>query len=203
MLESLVEWMGFPMYYAFDNANPPPRTGASHATIYPYGPFPSGDGGTVMIGLQNEREWVKFCETVLQCPQLINDERFSANFKRSDNRQALRAIIVEVFAQLDIETVIQRLDTAQIANAQVNEMAGVWQHPQLKARQRWTEIDSPVGKLPALLPPGSSNAFAPRMAAVPGLGQQSNTLLAELGYKPADIQRLCESGVVQNSVQNG
>lgn len=198
MLESLVEWMGFPMYYAFEDATPPQRTGASHATIYPYGPFPSGDGGTVMIGLQNEREWVQFCEQVLQRPELIADERFSANFKRSDNRQALRAIIVEVFVQLDAATVIERLDAAQIANAQVNDMSGVWEHPQLKARNRWTEVASPVGILPTLLPPASSNAFSPRMAAVPGLGQHSIKLLIELGYSAIDIQRLSETGIVQN-----
>jgi len=198
MLESLVEWMGFPMYYAFEGATPPQRTGASHATIYPYGPFPSGDGGTVMIGLQNEREWVQFCELVLKRPELIDDERFSANFKRSDNRQALRAIIVDVFAQLDAATVIERLDAAQIANAQVNDMSGVWEHPQLKARGRWTEVASPAGILPTLLPPASNNTFSPRMAAVPGLGQHSNSLLAELGYSAMDIQRLSETGIVQN-----
>ena len=198
MLESLVEWMGFPMYYAFEDASPPQRTGASHATIYPYGPFPSGDGSTVMIGLQNEREWAKFCDVVLQRPDLIDDPRFSANFKRSDNRQALRSIIVEVFAQLDAATVIARLDAAQIANAQVNNMAGVWEHPQLKARGRWTEVASPVGVLPTLLPPASSNAFSPYMAAVPGLGQHSSQLLAELGYSVVDIQRLNETGIVQN-----
>ncbi|MGY2184558.1 Formyl-coenzyme A transferase [compost metagenome] len=198
MLESLVEWMGFPMYYAFEDATPPQRTGASHATIYPYGPFPSGDGGTVMIGLQNEREWVQFCGQVLQRPELIADERFSANFKRSDNRQALRAIIVEVFVQLDAATVIERLDAAQIANAQVNDMSGVWDHPQLKARNRWTEVASPVGILPTLLPPANSNAFSPRMAAVPGLGQHSIKLLIELGYSAIDIQRLSETGIVQN-----
>ena len=198
MLESLVEWMGFPMYYAFEGATPPQRTGASHATIYPYGPFPSGDGGTVMIGLQNEREWVQFCDLVLKRPELIDDERFSANFKRSDNRQALRAIIVDVFAQLDAATVIERLDAAKIANAQVNDMSGVWEHPQLNARGRWTEVASPVGILPTLLPPASNNTFSPRMAAVPGLGQHSNSLLAELGYSAMDIQRLSETGIVQN-----
>ena len=198
MLESLVEWMGFPLYYAFEDATPPQRTGASHATIYPYGPFPSGDGGTVMIGLQNEREWGQFCERVLQRPELRDDERFSANFKRSDNRQALRAIILDVFAQLDAATIIERLDAAQIANAQVNEMSGVWEHPQLKARGRWTEVASPVGNLPTLLPPANSNAFAPRMAAVPGLGEHSCAVLAELGYSAVDIQRLSEAGIVQN-----
>ena len=196
MLESLVEWMGFPLYYAFEDAAPPQRTGASHATIYPYGPFPTGDGGTVMIGLQNEREWLMFCDKVLMRPQLSTDERFSANFKRSDNRQALRAIIVEVFAQLDASTVIDRLDAAQIANAEVNDMSGVWEHPQLQARRRWTNVGSPVGTLPTLLPPATSNAFAPRMDAVPGLGEHSNSLLEELGFDAVQIQHLSKTGVI-------
>ncbi|MCY1407377.1 Acetyl-CoA:oxalate CoA-transferase [compost metagenome] len=199
MLESLVEWMGFPMYYAFEDAAPPPRTGASHATIYPYGPFPVGEEGTVMLGLQNEREWAMFCDKVLEQPELRADERFCANFKRSDNRAALRSIIVEAFARLGISQVIERLDAAQIANAQVNDMAAVWAHPQLKARQRWTEMQSPVGVLPTLLPPSSSNAYSPRIAAVPGLGEHSESLLEELGYSAAQIQRLSQAGVIGGS----
>lgn len=196
MLESLVEWMGYPLYYAYQGATPPPRAGAAHATIYPYGPFPTGDGGTVMLGLQNEREWQAFCDQVLRQPELAADERFSANFKRSANREALRALIVERFAGLSAEQVIERLDAAQIANAQVNDMAGVWAHPQLKARQRWVEVDSPAGPLPALLPPGRNAAFSPRMDPVPALGEHSDQLLAELGYAAGDIQRLREGGAV-------
>ncbi|TBV08353.1 CaiB/BaiF CoA transferase family protein [Phytopseudomonas dryadis] len=196
MLESLVEWMGYPLYYAYDGATPPPRAGAAHSTIYPYGPFPAGDGGTVMLGLQNEREWQAFCELVLLQPQLATDERFSANFKRSANREALRAIIVETFAALSAEQVIERLEQAQIANAHVNDMAGVWAHPQLKARDRWRQVDSPAGTLPALLPPGSNSAFSPRMDAVPGLGEHTEALLAELGYGAAAIAGLKASGAV-------
>lgn len=128
MLESLVEWMGYPMYYAYQDAPPPPRAGASHSTIYPYGPFPAGDGGTVMLGLQNEREWRAFCDKVLRRPELADDERFSANFKRSANREELRALIVEAFAALPAAEVVARLEQAQIANAHVNDMAGVWAH---------------------------------------------------------------------------
>ncbi|HBP6462397.1 TPA: CoA transferase [Pseudomonas aeruginosa] len=196
MLESLVEWMGYPMYYAYQDAPPPPRAGASHATIYPYGPFPAGDGGTVMLGLQNEREWRAFCDKVLRQPELADDERFSANFKRSANRDALRALIVEAFASLPAAEVVARLEQAQIANAHVNDMAGVWAHPQLQARQRWTSIDSPAGRLPALFPPASSSAFVPRMDAVPALGGDSDALLAELGCTAADIQRLRATGTV-------
>lgn len=196
MLESLVEWMGYPMYYAYEGAAPPPRAGAAHSTIYPYGPFPAGDGGTVMLGLQNEREWRAFCDKVLLQPELADDARFSANFKRSENRAELRAIIVESFAVLSAEQVIERLDSAQIANAHVNDMAGVWQHPQLKARERWTQVESPAGMLPALLPPGRNNAFSPRMDGVPGLGQHTDSVLAELGLNPAAIEQLREQGAV-------
>ncbi|MGE8498641.1 MAG: CaiB/BaiF CoA transferase family protein [Pseudomonas sp.] len=196
MLESLVEWMGYPMYYAYQGATPPPRAGASHSTIYPYGPFPTGDGGTVMLGLQNEREWQAFCAKVLLQPALASDERFSANARRSANREALRGLIVETFGGLSAEQVIERLDAAQIANAHVNDMAGVWAHPQLKARQRWVEVGSPSGPLPALLPPGQNNAFTPRMDAVPALGEHSDSLLAELGYAPGDIERLRAQGTV-------
>ncbi|TLX60519.1 CoA transferase [Stutzerimonas nosocomialis] len=196
MLESLVEWMGYPLYYAYEGATPPPRAGAAHATIYPYGPFPTGGGGTVMLGLQNEREWVLFCEKVLLQPQLVEDERFSSNARRSEHRDALRAIIVERFAGLSAEEVIARLDSAPIANAHVNDMAGVWAHPQLKARQRWSEVGSPAGPLPALLPPGRNAAFEPRMDPVPALGEHSSRLLAELGYAEGDIERLREQGVI-------
>ena len=196
MLESLVEWMGFPMYYAYQGATPPPRAGAAHATIYPYGPFPTGDGGTVMLGLQNEREWVSFCDKVLQQPALVADERFAANSRRSENRAELRAIIVETFAKLTADEVIARLDAAPIANAHVNDMAGVWAHPQLKARQRWCEVGSPAGTLPALLPPGRNAAFEPRMDAVPALGEHTDNLLAELGYAAADIAQLRQRGAI-------
>ena len=196
MLESLVEWMGYPMYYAFEGAEPPPRAGAAHATIYPYGPFATGDGQTVMLGLQNEREWQVFCARVLEQPALGEDERFAANFKRVANREALREIIHDTFSTLTAEEVIARLDGAQIANAHVNDMQGVWKHPQLSARQRWTSIESPSGTLPALLPPGRSNAFTPRMDAVPALGEHSAAILAELGYAQTDIARLRDAGSV-------
>ena len=166
MLESLVEWMNYPMYYAYDGAPPPPRAGAAHATIYPYGPFPIGDGTTVMLGLQNEREWQLFCDKVLLAPELVRDERFNANFKRVENRQALRDLIVQSFSTLNFDAVIDRLDHAQIANARVNDMQGVWDHPQLKARERWRQVETAAGSVPSLIPPGSNSAFEPRMDAV-------------------------------------
>ncbi|SAI58509.1 CAIB/BAIF family enzyme [Bordetella trematum] len=196
MLESMVEWMGYPMYYAFEGAAPPPRAGAAHATIYPYGPFPVGDGHTVMLGLQNEREWLAFCTQVLQQPALAADSRFAGNAQRVAHREALRALIVEAFSGLTIGEVSARLDAAQIANARVNDMQGVWQHPQLQARGNWREIDSPAGRLPALRPPAHSNAFEPRMGAVPGVGENTDAVLASLGYAPEDVARLHAAEVV-------
>ena len=181
MLEALTEWMGFPMYYATDNAPPPPRTGASHATIYPYGPFLAGDGVSVMLGLQNEREWLWFCETVLCMPELATDSRFNNNSLRNQNRTDLESIILSVFATLTASEVIQRLDDAAIANARMNNMADLWAHPQLQARKRWTQVDSPAGPLPALLPPGLQSGFEYTMGPIPSVGQHNATILEELG----------------------
>ena len=197
MLEAMGEWMGYPLYYAFEGAPPPPRSGASHATIYPYGPFPTGDGKTVMLGLQNEREWKAFCDQVLQQPALATDERFAGNAKRSAARVALRALIVDAFSGLTAPEVLARLDQAQIANAQVNSMQEVWQHPQLSARSRWVDIDTAAGPVPALLPPGMDrSAGGPRMDAVPALGQHTDSILAEMGLDSAAIARLKSQGAV-------
>lgn len=196
MLESLTEWMGYPLYYSIDGAAPPPRTGASHATIYPYGPFPAGDGKTVMLGLQNEREWKAFCEVVLQQPTLAQDERFASNPKRVASRKELYEIIVQSFSSLTALQVVERLETAQIANAQVNTMAEVWSHPQLQSRQRWQTVDTPIGQVPALLPPGSWSIELPRMDAVPALGQHTASILQGLGYKSEDIDKLRTEGAI-------
>ena len=196
MLESLAEWMGYPMYYAFDGASPPPRAGASHASIYPYGPFEAGDGGTVMLGLQNEREWKAFCETVLNDAALATDPRFASNALRNEHREQLKALIQAALAPLTTEQVIERLDAARIANARMNDMAGLWGHPQLRSRGRWTSVDSPAGPIPALLPPGRSDAFDHRMDAVPAVGQHTDAILRELGLDEGRIDAMRSSGAI-------
>lgn len=190
MLESMVEWMSYPLYYAFDGATPPPRSGAAHATIYPYGPFAAGDGKTVMLGLQNEREWKVFCERVLEQPALATDPRFASNASRVAARDELHAVIVATFAPLSAEQVVGRLDAAQIANARVNTMAEVWAHPQLAARGRWASVETPGGPVPALLPPGIGDAAEARMDPVPALGQHTTALLSELGFANEHIDKL-------------
>lgn len=189
MLESMVEWMGFPMYYAFDNASGPRPAGAAHASIYPYGPFPTGDGD-VMLGIQNEREWANFCETVLSQPKLAADSRFASNSLRTQNREELKAIIEKVFSTMTREQVVALLERAAIANANVNNMQGVWDHPQLDARRRWTQINTPKGAIPALFPPGLREAREEgadaRMDAVPDVGEHNDSILSELGISRSD-----------------
>lgn len=190
LLESMVEWMGYALYYAYDGAPPPPRTGAAHATIYPYGPFPAGDGGVVMLGLQNEREWRVFCARVLEQPALADDPRFSSNTRRTENRDALHGLIVEAFSKLSAGQAVARLDDAGIANARMNDMHEVWAHAQLAARHRWVDVDTPAGPVPALLPPGAPGAFTPRMDPVPALGQHTDSILREIGCDDTTIERL-------------
>ncbi len=196
MLESMVEWMGYPLYYAMDGQPAPPRAGASHATIYPYGPFATGDGRTVMLGLQNEREWKLFCDGVLHQPALADDPRFATNSARSAARDALHALIVAAFAELTAAQVVERLDAAGIANARMNTMQEVWTHPQLRARDRWRQVDAPGGAIAALLPPGMPQGVPARMDAVPALGQHTDAILAELGHDAAAIAALHAASVV-------
>jgi itaconate CoA-transferase len=196
MLESMVEWMSFPLYYAYDGAQPPVRAGASHATIYPYGPFPTGDGKVVMLGLQNEREWAVFCDKVLEHPELKADPRFSSGPRRSTARKELYAIIVEALSAFTAEQIVERLDAAQIGNARMNDMHEVWDHAQLRARNRWVEVDTPVGRIKALLPPGVPESFDPRMDPIPSIGQHTGAILGELGYDQAAIARLRSQGVI-------
>ena len=196
MLESLAEWMGYPLYYAYAGAAPPPRSAASHATIYPYGPFVAGDGGTIMLGLQNEREWLVFCEVVLEQSQLATDSRFDSNARRNEHRGALKAIILGAFSSMTSAQVTSKLDQAQIANARMNSMADLWEHPQLKARDRWRQVKTPVGDIPALLPPGRISSFDYRMDAVPGVGEHTQAILRELGQGDSDIAAMQQAGAI-------
>jgi len=194
LLETMTEWMSYALYYGFDGASPPPRSGAAHATIYPYGPFPTADGKTIMLGLQNEREWEAFCTKVLEQPTLATDTRFSSNSRRVDARGELKKIIVDAFSRFSAEQAVERLDAAGIANARLKDVHDVWRHPQLSAR--WTSMETPVGAIPALLPPGAPEAYLPRMDPVPALGEHTDKILSELGYDQKEIRELHRDNVV-------
>ncbi len=190
MFESLGEWMGFPAYYSAYGGTPPARSGAYHATIVPYGPFRAGDGGTVFLSIQNEREFVRFCEAVLHQPELARDPRFATGPARAQHRDAMHGCIEQVFARLSAAQVVERLEAADIANARLNSMQEFWTHPQLAARKRWRKIGSPAGELDALAPPFNIDGMEPRMDPIPAVGAHTRAILAELGYPAAEIDRL-------------
>ncbi len=195
LLDSLGEWMSYASYYTL-GGSAPPRTGANHATIAPYGPALSGDKKIVYLGLQNEREWKKFCEVVLENPKLAQDSRFDCNAKRVQNRPQLDRAIEKVFEKLTAAEIIARLDAAQIANARLNTVQEFVEHPQLKVRKRWVTVGSPVGSLPALLPPVTIEGVEQVMNEVPAVGQHSDAILAELGFGSKAISSWRQAGVI-------
>jgi itaconate CoA-transferase len=190
MLEALGEWMGFPAYFTAYGGAAPPRSGPYHATIVPYGPFRAGDGQTIFLSVQNEREFAAFCDGVLQNSSLKSDERFATSPARFLNREAMHAEIEEEFKKLKTEEIIARLERADIAHARLNDMQQFWDHPQLRARGRWAKVGSPAGEIDALKPPFNLSGFEPRMDAVPALGEHGRAILRELGYGAAEIGRL-------------
>ena len=181
MLESMAEWMSFPMYYAYEGAPPPALAGAEHAAIYPYGPFDTGGDGTVMLGMQNEREWGIFCRDILENPELEKDPRFENTALRCENRKGLKAIIEKAFSKYSADEMLDRLQKAGIANSKLNDMAGLWAHPQLKARDRWTEVNTPNGMIPALKPAGAAEGFEVRMDPIPAVGEHQEAIMKEFG----------------------
>ncbi|GAA5211500.1 CaiB/BaiF CoA transferase family protein [Streptomyces thinghirensis] len=194
MLEATVEWMGFPLYYAFDGAEPPPRAGAAHATIHPYGPFTAGDGKVVMMAIQNDREWRGFCTGFLDRPELAEHPDYATNADRNAHREALGALIAARFAELTSAEAMERLSAVPVASARVNTLAEVWDHPQLAARGRWHQVPTPAGPVPALAPPGPTGD-APRMDAVPAPGEHTRAVLGELGLSEEAVDALVADGV--------
>ncbi len=189
LFDALGEWMGYPAYYTAYGGSAPPRTGLSHATIAPYGPYATGDQQWVMLGIQNEREWQGFCQQVIRKPELAGDDRFCGNSQRVANREEMDGYIAAAFSQLSATEVIARLDAAKIANARINTMQEFWDHPQLRARDRWRTIGSPAGPLQALLPPVVMQGTDVRMDAVPAVGEHNHEILRTLGYRDDDIAR--------------
>ncbi len=196
LFDSLAEWMSYATYYTTYGGTAPPRTGASHATIAPYGPVQSGDNKVIYLGLQNEREWKRFCEIVLQNPQLAGDPRFDCNANRVSNRSQLDQAMQEVFRNLTATEIAARLEAAQIANARMNTVEEFADHPQLEARNRWTTVNSPVGPLKALLPPVTMENVETVMNEVPALGQQTDAILGELGFGSGEIAAWRQAGVI-------
>ena len=195
LFDSLAEWMSYPVYYAYGGA-PPPRSGARHAVIAPYGPYTAGDGRIVYLGLQNEREWARFCADVLQRPEMAADERFSSNPRRVEHRAELDAAITSAFRGLTAEQVITRLEAAQIANARMNTVQELIDHPQLAARDRWRSVPSPAGPVRMLVPPFNFDGMDIPMSAIPAVGEHTDAILGELGIDAATTANWRARGIV-------
>ena len=195
LFDSLAEWMSYPVYYAY-GGTPPPRSGARHATIDPYGPYTAGDGKVVYLGLQNEREWARFCAEVLQRPELAADPRFSSNPTRVQHRRELDAAITDAFRYLTAEQVIERLERAQIANARMNTVQELIEHPQLAARNRWCQVRSPAGDVRMLKPPFNFEGMDVPMRAIPAVGEHTDAILGELGIAAATASDWRAKGIV-------
>jgi itaconate CoA-transferase len=196
MFESLGEWMGFPAYFTAYGGSAPPRSGAFHATIAPYGPFAAGDGQTIFLGVQNDREFARFAEVVLGEPAFTSDARFATGPARDANRHVLRAEIERAFSKLTGAQVLERLERAEIANARLNTMQEFWDHEQLKARDRWREVGSSEGAVRAMKPPFNLDSFEPRMDEIPALGAHTHAILSELGFASSEIERLRQQRVI-------
>ena len=196
LFDALSEWMGFAAYYTTYGGSPPPRTGAHHASIAPYGPFRTRDGDTVVLAVQNAREWTRFCAEVLGWSELADDDRFRTNSLRVANRRALHIAIESTLGSLPASDVVARLKAARIAHARVNSVAEYLEHPQLAERDVWREIGSPAGVLRAMIPPVRMAGVAPALGPVPALGQHTDAILRELGVNGDTIARWRREGVI-------
>ncbi|WP_103354366.1 CaiB/BaiF CoA-transferase family protein [Amycolatopsis sp. CA-128772] len=189
LFDSLIEWMGFPLYYTGYGGTPPPRTGTSHAAIAPYGTFAAGDGTELVLAVQNDREWAAFCEHAVARPDWVTDERFATGSARVVNRTALEREIDAIFATLSGPELEARLTAGRIAHARRRELPDVLAHPQLTARDRFAEVPTPAGPIRATLPPITVPGRAPRMDAVPALGEHTDAVLAEFGFDAEALRR--------------
>ncbi|MEG9548635.1 MULTISPECIES: CaiB/BaiF CoA transferase family protein [Streptomyces griseus group] len=197
MLDALAEWMGHPLHQGMHGSAPPARTGLAHSVIAPYDAFPTADGEQVLLSVQNDREWRRLAEQVLGRPELAEDPDFATNAARTANRARTDAVVGRALAGLTGREALAALEAAGIACARLNTVADVAAHPQLAARDRWREVESPVGPLRALLPPitlpGSEEA---RMGAVPALGEHTDALLRALGMTDEQTSVLRRDGVI-------
>ncbi|HEX9461772.1 MAG TPA: CaiB/BaiF CoA-transferase family protein [Alphaproteobacteria bacterium] len=196
LLDALAEWMGYPAYYTDYGGTAPARSGSYHAAVAPYGPFSAGDGKSVLLSIQNEREWEWFCTSVLEKPEMTKDPKFASNSDRVRNRDELHRRIGEVFHRLTVDQVVERLERARIAYGRMRSVEEFLEHPQLAARQRWGEMDSPAGRLWALQPPVDIAGLTPEFGPVPEVGAHSDAILGELGYSSAEIVGLRTSGAI-------
>lgn len=199
MFDAIAEWMGHPLYLSAYSGEQPPRAGLSHPVIAPYDAYPTADGTEVLIGIQNDRGWVRLVTEVLGRPELAEDPEFATNAARVRNRAQVDATVAAGTKGFAAEDLVRRLDAAGIASARINGVQQLIEHPQLSERDRWRAVDTPVGPIQAILPPATFADTEARMGAVPAHGEHTAAVLAELGYEGADIASLAERGVIHTA----
>lgn len=195
LLDSLAEWMGHPSYYTLYGGTAPARAGTSHAIIAPYGPFRVGDG-TVMLAVQNQFEWRRFCVDVLGRPDLVDDARFADNADRVAHRAELTGLIEAELADHAGDHVLKLLDAAMIANARLNTIAGFAEEYRANAPQRWRTVETSAGTVDALVPPMLAPAETRPFGRVPDLGEDTDEVLKWLGKTSAEVDILRAQGVL-------
>jgi formyl-CoA transferase len=196
LFDALSEWMGAPAYYTGYGGEEPRRVGAEHATIVPYGPFTAADGTTVLIAIQNEREWASLCTVFLGSPSVAVDPRYHDNPARLDHRDEVNALVADRFAQLTGAEAVALLEASRVANAHLNSVKAYLEHPVLSGRDRWRTVSTSNGPVRALLPPATLPGVPSRMDPVPALGEHTDAILAELGYTTEDVARLRQANAV-------
>ncbi|MGH8869161.1 MAG: CaiB/BaiF CoA transferase family protein [Actinomycetes bacterium] len=190
LFDALTEWMSHPMYYTEYGGTQPPRMGTSHPLIAPYGSYATQEGRELLVAVQNEREWRRLCAVVLEDEQIADDERFATMSRRVAHREALDEVVGARLRALEASEAVALFEQAQIAFAHVNTVGELAGHPQLVARDRWTQVGSPVGPLDALVPPGVPAAADARMDPVPGLGEHTDSVLGWLGYSATEVEQM-------------
>ena len=196
LFEALAEWMGSPAYYTAYGGQQPARAGARHATIAPYGPFTTADDEILLIAIQNEREWQRFCEVLLGDAALAGDERFATNPARVAHRDVLEDLISARLGALDTGAALALLEEAGVASSRLNSVAEFLAHPVLAGRGRWRTVGTPGGPVQALLPPANLAGTEPVMNPVPAVGEHTDAILRSLGRDPDDIAALRADGVI-------
>lgn len=196
LFDALSEWMGYPALFTKYSGEPPARAGVRHATVVPYGSYRTGDGGAVLLAVQTEAQWEAFCRAVCERPEWLADERFGTSADRRVNRVALETGIEQAFANLTRAEVTRRLEAADIPYGDLLEVAEFVEHPQLAARGRWQPVSTPAGEVESIVPAMDLEGAPHRMDPMPAVGEQTDEILAELGYDAAQIAALHEDGAV-------
>lgn len=196
LFDTMAELMGYPLTYTKHSGIDQQPLGMSSPAVSPYGAFATADGHTVVLGTTNDREWQRLARDIIKRPDLADDARFATNSGRCEHRNVLNEAIGSWCATNDLADIQKIADDAGIGNSRYNLPSEVLVHPQLSERGRWRRVDTPAGPIEAILPPPIIDGFEFPMGAVPGLGQHTDAILAELGYTGEDIAGLRARGAV-------